>query len=176
MASDADGATLAVRRRQPEVHLSPAYWAPQQRMDRAVWISAGRRLGRISRCNQWWLGDWLRYGEKHWGETYTAAAKITGYDPRSLANMASIAGTFEASRRRDKLTWSHHAAVASLEVDDQESWLDRATEEKMSVSDLRLELRAAYRIAIAAQAETDEEAAAIICPQCGHKIEVGNES
>ncbi|HWO48080.1 MAG TPA: hypothetical protein VNM41_08470, partial [Solirubrobacterales bacterium] len=67
----------------------------------------------MSRCNQWWLGDWVRYGADKWGEKYTQAARITGYDPRSLANMASIAAAFDSSRRRDDLTWSHHVAVAA---------------------------------------------------------------
>ncbi len=151
-------------------------WAPKEKLDRHGWIATGQRLGRISRCNQWWLGDWVRYGERKWGETYAEAAKITGYDPRSLANMASIARAFEASRRRDDLTWSHHAAVAGLEAGEQDSWLNRAAGERMSVADLRIELRAAQRLREAGELEDVSEGAplqalAIICPRCGHTIE-----
>jgi hypothetical protein len=34
----------------------------------------------------------------------------------------------ELSRRRDKLTWSHHLEVAPLEPATQVEWLDRAEE------------------------------------------------
>lgn len=142
-------------------------------MDHPQWVAVGRRLGGISRSNQWWLGDWLRYGTAKWGEKYVEAAKITGYDLRSLANMASLAGCFEMSRRRDNLTWSHHAAVAALDADQQDRWLDMAAAERMSVADLRIELHSVER-----QRETRERACAdqgedevpdFICPQCGYR-------
>jgi hypothetical protein len=145
----------------------------------------GKRLGGISRCNQWWLGDWVRYGADRWGEKYTQAAKITGYDPRSLANMASIATSFESSRRRDDLTWSHHVAVAALPEAEQETWLDRAAAEGFSVADLRTELRAVNKDGRSGQeveAECEEERAAlppeagpghdpeVFCPRCGYRM------
>src|ERR1044072_3326935 len=118
-------------------------WKPKRNLARPEWLVVGGRLGGISRCNQWWLGDWVRYGTEKWGEKYTRAAKITGYDPRSLANMASISAAFDSSRRRDDLTWSHHVTVAGLPEEEQERWLDRAAAENLSVADLRTELRAA---------------------------------
>jgi hypothetical protein len=149
-------------------------WTPKSELGRPEWISIGRRLGRIGRCNQWWLGDWLRYGSAKWGERYSAAARITGYDPRSLANVASLASTFPLSRRRDNLTWSHHAAVAALPVEDQDRWLDRAEEERLSVADLRVELRAVQ--GPGSRSSNEEEAPAeeeelLVCPRCGYRIE-----
>lgn len=136
----------------------------------------GRRLGGISRCNQWWLGDWVRYGAHKWGEKYTHAAKITGYDPRSLANMASISAAFDLSRRRDDLTWSHHVAVTALADEEQDLWLDRAVTEKLSVADLRTELRAAQK-GVRAGGDPDQipeddaaEEVSIACPNCGHRM------
>jgi hypothetical protein len=148
----------------------------------------GRRLGGISRCNQWWLGDWVRYGAEKWGEKYTQAAKITGYDPRSLANMASISTAFKSSRRRDDLTWSHHVAVAALSEEEQESWLDRAAAEALSVADLRTELRAAPKrgkdalpaagVELGASpgegVEGREDEPEILCPQCGYRLAQGD--
>jgi hypothetical protein len=138
----------------------------------------------VTRCNQWWLGDWVRYGAEKWGEKYTQAAKITGYDPRSLANMASIAAAFDSSRRRDDLTWSHHVAVAGLPAGEQERWLDRAAAEGLSVADLRTELRAAPKhgkrapaaegagIEAAAHERVGEDGVEpeILCPQCGYRL------
>jgi hypothetical protein len=164
-------------------------WEPRRALARHEWLMVGRRLGGISRCNQWWLGDWVRYGAEKWGEKYTRAAKLTGYDPRSLANMASIAAAFRTSRRRDDLTWSHHVAVASLPEAEQEAWLDRAASEGFSVADLRTELRAApkeHRDAPAEDADAREEQRVrvarreevgaqgheqgVFCPQCGYRL------
>ena len=52
-------------------------------------------------------------------------------------NMVYVATRFEAERRRERLSWSHHAELAALEPDDQEQWLTRAEEQRLSVRDLR---------------------------------------
>jgi hypothetical protein len=161
-------------------------WEPRRDLARREWLVVGKRLGGISRCNQWWLGDWVRYGTDKWGEKYTQAAKITGYDPRSLANMASISAAFETSRRRENLTWSHHVAVAALPEVEQEAWLDRAASEAFSVADLRTELRAAPKEGDALEEDAEagedgprveaadsEEVGArgnVLCPQCGYRL------
>jgi hypothetical protein len=126
----------------------------------------------MTRCSQWWLGDWIRYGTSRWGEKYKQAARVTGYDVQTLRNIAYVAGQIPASRRRDNLTWSHHAEVCALEPDEQERWLDLAAEQRMSVADLRLELRTRRR-------EEDDPAASepsrnkvVSCPECAHKFEV----
>jgi hypothetical protein len=147
-------------------------------MDHPQWVAVGRRLGGISRSNQWWLGDWLRYGTVKWGERYVEAAKIAGYDVRSLANMASLAACFEMSRRRDNLTWSHHAVVAALDPDEQDKWLDMAAAERLSVADLRVELRSVERQRGAqgrAYVERAEKSVSdFICPRCGYRASQGS--
>jgi hypothetical protein len=170
-------------------------WLPKKSLEHPEWVAAGRRLGAIGRSNQWWMGDWLRYGAARWGEKYVEASRITGYDVGSLRNMASLASQFSLSRRRDNLTWCHHAAVASLEVHEQDYWLDRATTLKLSVADLRVELRTARRLrehteqsndVLPGTADASREVdgsrhdAAIhhdtavesefVCPNCGHKV------
>jgi hypothetical protein len=142
-------------------------------MERRQWLAIGRRLGGISRCCQWWLGDWLRYGTEKWGERYVDAAVVTGYDIRSLANMASIAAAFHIARRRMNLSWSHHAVVAGLPEPEQERWLDVAAEDRLSVADLRTEVRSAARqgtITARHGAQTSLERPALTCPQCGFAL------
>jgi hypothetical protein len=166
-----------ISRRAGAQELGSVAWTPLRDLNRPEWISIGHRLGRIGRCNQWWLGDWLRYGTTKWGEKYADAARITGYDARSLANMASLAAAFQLSRRRDNLTWSHHAAVVALPVEAQEAWLDRTTSERLSVSDLRVELRAwqrAEELSSGSTADSRSRNGAIVCPRCGHRIEAVN--
>jgi hypothetical protein len=152
-------------------------WTPGANIAVNDWIRAGRRLGAMTRCSQWWLGDWVRYGTQRWGEKYKEAARITGYDVHSLRNIAYVARQVEASRRRDNLTWSHHAEVSALDPVEQDRWLDLASCERMSVSDLRIELRAARRRSegseVPAVAQSSKEGAGrVMCPECKHEFKV----
>lgn len=130
----------------------------------------------MTRCSQWWLGDWVRYGTGRWGEKYKEASRITGYDVHSLRNIAYVAGRVDPSRRRDNLTWSHHAEVSALDPDEQDRWLDLVSSERMSVSDLRVELRAARRknksSEGAALPTPIKTAGRVMCPECQHEFEV----
>jgi hypothetical protein len=151
--------------------MSKVAWIPRGELAHGEWMAAGRRLGAIGRCSQWWVGDWIRYGTTKWGEKYAEAARVTGYDVASLRNMAWVASRFDLSLRSDKLTWSHHVLLAPLPVDEQKHWIARASEEKLSVADLRIELRAQER----AEASDEEAGAAaaqavVICPHCGHEV------
>jgi hypothetical protein len=148
-------------------------WQPQGDLGQSEWLATGRRLGAIGRCSQWWIGDWIRYGASRWGERYAEAARVTGYDVASLRNMAWVASRFDPSLRSDKLTWSHHVLLAPLETDEQRYWLERAQMERLSVADLRLELRAAR----GAEGEADATSGSAsgpgvdgVCPHCGHKL------
>ncbi len=153
-------------------------WAPKGEIDHPQWVRTGQYLGTVERVSQWWIGDWLLYGAAKWGEKYAEAARITGYDPGSLRNMASMASHFPLSRRRDNLTWCHHAAVASLPEGEQDHWLDRAADEKLAVADLRLELKHA-RSNTAEIEDTGDDSAVlpepadcqeIPCPHCGKPV------
>jgi len=164
--------------RSPTRHvlgIGPVVWMPpKDDLIHGEWMLIGRHLGAISRCSQWWIGDWVLYGTAKWGEKYSDAARATGYDPRSLANMASMAHEFPSSRRRDNLTWSHHAAAAGLDASEQDRWLDRAAAERLSVADLRLELRKHRLLATAGprQRQKGGQTVVIICPQCQEKITI----
>jgi hypothetical protein len=148
-------------------------WFPRGDLGQAEWLATGRRLGAIGRCSQWWIGDWIRYGSARWGEKYVEAARVTGYDVASLRNMAWVAAQFDPSLRSDKLSWSHHVLLAPLGADEQERWLDRAARERLSVADLRTELRA---LRSGEDASPDAHAAAepdavLVCPHCGHELD-----
>jgi DNA-binding PadR family transcriptional regulator len=117
--------------------ISQTGWVAQRNLDIEEWIAAGRLLGGMSRCSQWGIGDWIRYGNAKFGERYKRASEITGYDPQTLMNMVYVASRFEFSRRREMLSWSHHEVVAGLEVREQDRWLDRAVTEGWQRSHLR---------------------------------------
>ncbi len=155
--------------------VSKVAWIPQEELGHAEWVAAGRRLGAIGRCSQWWIGDWIRYGTAKWGEKYAEAARVTGYDVASLRNMAWVASRFGASLRSDALTWSHHVLLAPLETEEQSRWLEHAREKRLSVADLRLELRAlrekrSESSPSGASAASTTVADAVTCPHCGHEL------
>src|SRR5215475_15111885 len=125
--------------------ISKVAWQPRGDLGQAEWLATGRRLGAIGRCSQWWIGDWIRYGTARWGEKYSEAARVTGYDVASLRNMAWVAAQFDLSLRSDKLSWSHHVLLAPLNTEGQRHWIGRAQDKRLSVADLRLELRASGR-------------------------------
>jgi len=173
------------RRRAPQSapsanpsELTRVGWTPSANLGLAEWSAVGRRFGEIGRCSQWWLGDWIKYGNAKFGERYSRAMKLTGYDVQSLMNMVYVASRFEISRRRENLSWSHHATLAPLDVAEQEYWLTRAIAEKLSVADLRVELRGVRRtrgITGAGGAEQAEhlegdQARTLVCPNCGEAV------
>jgi hypothetical protein len=151
-------------------------WSPDSELNLPQWQTIGRSLGRLGRYSQWWIGDWLLYANRRWGEMYTEAGKITGYDYGSLRNMAYVAQRFEMSRRRDKLSWTHHADLASLGPTEQDYWLDRAVDLRLSTQDLRTELRSAER-RLRSNVDSTLHAGqsadvTIMCPKCGESINV----
>lgn len=165
----------SLKRDKGAARLSTIGWVPNQELDSQEWVLAGRRLGAIGRGSQWWVGDWIRYGTARWGEKYVDAARITNYDVQTLRNLAYVASRFDLSLRRDNLTWSHHALLAALSTEEQQHWLDHASSGKLSVADLRVELRtsrsAAERPAADDLTKCDKPGAGILCPECGYKID-----
>jgi hypothetical protein len=170
--------------------VSAIAWTADDELGHRQWLAEGRRIGVMSRCSAWWIGDWLLYGTARWGEMFTEAAKVTGYDPKSLRNMRYVASRFQLSLRKDNLTFSHHALLAGFEPDAQRQWLARAVADRMSVEDLRIELRTARRQTGASssaaalsnstqprqsrhlQDSSKQSPSVIVCPHCGEGIPV----
>ena len=100
------------------------------------WLGVGDILGRINHCNKWNLGEWLRLGNRKWGKTYDEAVK-RGFSYQTAADAVWMAGEFPLSRRRDKLTWSHHKEVAGLDAAVADRFLDDAVNHKWSRQALR---------------------------------------
>jgi hypothetical protein len=176
------GPARELRSQDRSAELTRVGWTPGAELDLAEWSAVGRRFGEIGRCSQWWLGDWILYGNARFGERYSRAVKLTGYDAQSLMNMVYVASRFDVYRRRENLSWSHHASLASLDHDRQEHWLSRAESERLSVADLRVELRgerrareAAERAASSPEGEDDASreqlpTRSLVCPNCGEMV------
>jgi hypothetical protein len=156
--------------------LSSVAWKARQDLDVRSWEAEGRRISAISKGTPWWIGDWLLYRASTWGERYSDARRITGMDPKTLRNIRWVAASIGPSRRRERLSFSHHELVAGFEIDEQERWLTRAEADRLTVDDLRVELRAARRGSYSRdRGDSDAEeggVAMVVCPKCGDEIPV----
>lgn len=104
------------------------------------WVEMGRSLAEGQRVINWWIGDWWAAGSHRYGERAKAAAEgIFGREFGSLANAASVCRSFESSRRREALTFTHHLEVAALPPKEADALLDKAEKANLSTRDLRVE-------------------------------------
>ncbi|WP_176955620.1 LmbU family transcriptional regulator [Sinosporangium album] len=105
------------------------------------WRHLGRQMFVISDSSAWWLGDWLIYGETYYPDRYKRAVLETSLDYQTLRNYAWVARKFTLSRRRDKLSFQHHAEVAGLPEGEQDIWLTRAEQGGWSRNELRRRIK-----------------------------------
>jgi hypothetical protein len=110
-----------------------------------AWVALGCRISRITNACAWCLGDWLVYGEQTFRQRYKNALATTSLDYQTLRNYAWVARRFEMSRRRDTLSFQHHAEVAALPEPRQDLWLLRAERSRWSRNELRRRLSAERR-------------------------------
>ncbi len=106
------------------------------------WEAEGRRLSFTSHALQWYIGDWWNagytFGEEKRAET---AKRLFGLEYGTVRNYGSVAGRIPVSRRRDALTFSHHAELATLDDEGAVDALAHKVEEQgLSLRDLRREI------------------------------------
>jgi hypothetical protein len=114
---------------------------PQSLSERS-WEQIGTSLRELTNSSAWWLADWLIYGEAAYGwKRYREAIERTGLDYQTLRNYAWVARRFQPSRRRDGLSFAHHAELARLGPAEQDYWLRKAEQQKWSRNELRRSVR-----------------------------------
>ena len=107
------------------------------------WQLIGNQLQNMEASIHWWIGDWLNFGEKEYGEMYSQVFDETGIrmNYKTMANDKYVAGAIEVSRRRETLSWSHHADVANLEPPEQDELLDKAEREEWTHKEMCKQVR-----------------------------------
>jgi hypothetical protein len=109
------------------------------------WQAIGRELAAREKVLNWWIGDWWAFGEHRYGERAKALADgLFGKAFQTIANAGTVSRSLETSRRREALSWSHHAEVAPLARQSGEAaqmLLDRAERESMTVAQVRAAVR-----------------------------------
>jgi hypothetical protein len=106
------------------------------------WERIGEFLWTLEEGVQWWLGDWLNFGERKYGETYAQAADTLPYRVETLHNAAYVAAQFEISSREENLSWGHHKAVVGLEDKDRKELLEKAKSEQWNCRETERRARA----------------------------------
>lgn len=102
------------------------------------WQLLGKKLQQMEKSVMWWIGDWLRFGERKYGETYKQAIEATGYAEGTLRNAKYVAEKFsDLSLRSDSLSWNHHREAASLRPADRAEVLTRAASEGLSTRETK---------------------------------------
>lgn len=103
------------------------------------WRAIGEQLEKITESSLWWVADWAAYGERWYRRDYGPALEQL-WARKSLQNLASVARAVEPSRRREGLSFKHHALVTALSPDEQDDWLDDAERQGWTTRELQEEL------------------------------------
>jgi Ser/Thr protein kinase RdoA (MazF antagonist) len=120
--------------------------------------AVGGLLGRMHQSLRFAIGDWVLLMETRFPEKFSQAVEVLGISEEGTREYLRVSEKVPRSIRREKLSWSHHRAVAALEVPEQKEWLERAETERLSHHQLRDRLRV----------EPDVEPER--CPTCGRLV------
>lgn len=112
------------------------------------WLGAFETLDKTGKGHQWWIGDHLNEGEQRYPEEWSQALdpdeelkRENEGKEETYRHYKQVACRIPFRRRRRNLYFGHHQAVAYLEEEEQEHWLDLATEEEWSVDKLRKKIK-----------------------------------
>ena len=114
-------------------------------LDLDAWAMRGPGLLAEVEQSHWVLAEWFIEGVRAYGLKQAKAAALkalgaAGY--KTLRNYAVVGRAFaDASRRRDGLSFAHHAEVAKLATADADLLLDKAQAEGLTTRQLRAAAR-----------------------------------
>lgn len=111
---------------------------PNSPPDFEMWDRTGVWLRYIHTGTQFWLGDWLNYGEANYGEKYGQAVEHTGYELHTLQTYAWVARQVPRSNRLEAVPFGHYAnGIAALPPEQQAEMAQRVAKEGMTQSELK---------------------------------------
>jgi hypothetical protein len=78
------------------------------------WLEIVRAIGLMGGSMSWWIGDLWAFGEHKYGDrkAMVESDDWSGPEYQTCKNIASVCRRFARSRRRDLLSFRHHAEVA----------------------------------------------------------------
>lgn len=114
------------------------------------WKNIGRQLKGVEGAIQFWVGDWINFGERKFGDKYLIAMAQTGFSYEYLKTIAWVSKRFNGSSgttneglatRHENLSFTHHQAVAALPGLVAEKLLDKAVTDRLTREELKAEVR-----------------------------------
>jgi hypothetical protein len=117
---------------------------PPDKLDWDAWQDIFSRVMAIQDASPWWIGDCVLYAARanRWGNFYKDWEKRTEHAYGTLRNYKSVCDKFGLSDRNDKLTFSHHAAVAGLKMEDARKLLKEAAEKGWKLAGFKKAVKA----------------------------------
>ena len=104
------------------------------------WEAAMTLLAAFEWRLSWYLGDGINSCREKWEQgTLEEISERFDINYRTARNVSSVCRAFELSRRRDNLSFKHHAEVANR--DDADELLDWCEETGATIAELRTEKR-----------------------------------
>lgn len=120
------GATAAAALQREKYKLEPLGMLIQSELSFEDWSGLGAWLEVAEQGIQWWIGDWMVYGEQRYGEQYVQAVNATGLALATIKQYQWVCERVPVKNRRSNLSFSHHREVADLPADQQAEWLEKA--------------------------------------------------
>lgn len=108
-----------------------------------LWHRRFAALRMIGPMIPWMIGDSLVYAQnrgKEFEDMAIQAGAELGYKTKSLLNMLGVCSRMAKPRRREGLSYSHHATVAYLPNDIGDMLLADAINEDWTVTELRAQV------------------------------------
>ena len=128
--------TLAIE--DPKFFITPTSIQFTEELTFEEWEDLGQKIAPIGKSIGFIIGDWINYGENHWGERYEESLRKTGLAYQTLANYSYVSRKVQFSLRKENLDLHHHLVVAKLKTpEEKEFWLSMAEKHKLGVHRLR---------------------------------------
>ena len=115
------------------------------------WEKIGSHLKKIGGAVQLWLGDWINFGEKAYGEKYSQATEGTHYELQTLQGYSSIAKRTENTRKKlgsnpTLLLGAHWDLIADRPEAEQEKWVKKTTDNNWTIKELREAIKESKKV------------------------------
>jgi hypothetical protein len=139
--------TTAVAIRAIQLPLLPGFtsmgFRPPAKMTLKQWSTAVKALSFYGKAISWAVGDIVSYGEDIFPEEHSQYLEefLTSYDHTKVSQCANVARKFPMTERHEKLSFSHHVAVMSLDLPAAHKWLNKAEKEGWGNRELRAALK-----------------------------------
>lgn len=120
--------SASVVTRGKKYELDPVGITVHKQLSFADWAGMGTWLEQIEKGIQWWIGDWMVYGEERFGEEAAQAVDATGWSIATLSQYRWVCQSVPRRNRRADLSFFHHREVAHLPPPEQKAWLAKAAQ------------------------------------------------